>query len=341
MNRCGVPLIEIVSEPDMRSAQEAKAFLENIKGIMEYIGVSDCKMEEGSMRCDVNLSVRPVSSETFGTRTETKNLNSFRSITRVIETESARQIQSLEEGVPITQATLHWDEETGQTSVLRLKEEAQDYRYFPDPDLAPIYVDDEWLAQIQSRLPELPEARRKRFIKQYGLPADAAALLTSDAALADYYEAAAASGQSPITVCHWVTGELLRLLKEKNISAAESPVSPAGLGQLTGFIDQGALSATLGKEVFEIMASTGESPESIIHSRHMIQISDDNLLREIAVQIIEQNPKSVSDYLSGKEKALGFLVGQMMKASKGKANPKLVGNILIGLLAEGSNLHKG
>jgi aspartyl-tRNA(Asn)/glutamyl-tRNA(Gln) amidotransferase subunit B len=274
-----------------------------------------------------------VSSEAFGTRTETKNLNSFRSVTRVIEAETDRQIQSLEQGIPITQATLHWDEETGRTSVLRLKEEAQDYRYFPDPDLAPIYVDDDWLAQIQSHLPELPEARRKRFLQQYGLPPDAAALLTSDAALADYYEIAAASGHSPLTACHWVTGELLRLLKAKDISAAESPVSPADLGQLIGFIDRGALSVTLAKEVFEIMASTQESPESIIQSRNMIQISDDDLLRQIAVQVIDQNPKSVSDYRSGKEKALGFLVGQMMKASKGKANPKLVGNILIGLLS--------
>jgi aspartyl-tRNA(Asn)/glutamyl-tRNA(Gln) amidotransferase subunit B len=261
---------------------------------------------------------------------------------RVIEAESDRQIQSLEEGIPVTQATLHWDEETGKTSVLRLKEEAQDYRYFPDPDLAPIYVDDDWLAQIQSHLPELPEARRKRFIEQYGLPPDAAALLTSGAALADYYETAAA-GHSPLTVCHWVTGELLRLLKEKDISAAESPVGPADLGQLTAFVDQGALSVTLAKEVFEIMASTRESPESIIQSRNMIQISDDDLLRQIAVQVIDQNPKSVSDYLSGKEKALGFLVGQMMKASKGKANPKLVGNILISLLshsAEGPDFHR-
>jgi aspartyl-tRNA(Asn)/glutamyl-tRNA(Gln) amidotransferase subunit B len=333
MNRCGVPLLEIVTEPDMRSAQEARDFIESVKLIMEYIQISDCKMEEGSMRCDVNLSVRPAASDTLGIRTETKNLNSIRSITRVIESESARQIQLLEQGGAVTQATLHWDEESGETSVLRLKEEAQDYRYFPDPDLPPVLVDDAWFAQIRSRLPELPEARRRRFIEQYGLPAGAAALLTSDAALADYYEAAAEVSHSNLAVCHWITGELLRLLKEKETTAATSPIAPAALGQLVEFVDRGAISGSQAKEVFDIMASTGESPESVIRSRSLVQISDSGLLEEIAARVIQNNPKSAGDYLAGKEKALGFLVGQMMKESKGKANPKLAGEILTRLLS--------
>jgi aspartyl-tRNA(Asn)/glutamyl-tRNA(Gln) amidotransferase subunit B len=332
MNRCGVPLLEIVTEPDMRGAQEARDFLENIKKIMEYIRISDCKMEEGSMRCDVNLSVRPASSDALGIRTETKNLNSFRSITRVIESETARQIQLLEQGVPVVQATLHWDEDAGETSVLRLKEEAQDYRYFPDPDLAPVHVDDAWFAHIRSRLPELPEPRRKRFIEQYTLPAGAAALLTSEAALADYYEAAAEASQSNLTACHWVTGELLRLLKEKEVTVADSPIGPGALGQLIKFIDRGAISGSQAKEVFDIMAATGESPESVIRSRNLVQISDSGQLEEIAARVIQSNPKSANDYLAGKEKALGFLVGQMMKESKGKANPKLAGEILTRLL---------
>lgn len=331
-NRCGVPLIEIVTEPDMRSDEEAKALLESLKSILEYIEVSDCKMQEGSLRCDVNLSVRPMGEEKFGTRTEMKNLNSFRAVGRAILAETDRQIELIEEGGKIVQETRRWDDSKGISYSMRSKEEAHDYRYFPEPDLAPIITSKEKVEEIRSSLPELPDARKKRYISAYGLPEYDAWLLTSSKILADFFEEAAKASNNPKLVSNWIMGDMSRILKERNIDCAEIPFSPKDLSDLIVLIEKGTISGTIAKTVFEEMFSTGKKPEEIVKEKGLVQISDESELKEIVKAVLEQNQQSVEDFRAGKDRALGFLVGQAMKATKGKANPQIINKILNELL---------
>lgn len=327
-NRCGVPLIEIVSEPDIRSAEEAKAFLENIKAILEYIEVSDCKMQEGSLRADVNLSVRPKGQEQFGTRTEMKNLNSFRSILRAVESEAKRQIAELESGGVIEQETRRWDDNKGMSYAMRSKEEAHDYRYFPEPDLVPIVVDAAWRERLKASLPELPEARKKRYVSEYGLPEYDAYILTSSKVLADYFEEAVSKSSNAKAVSNWIMGDMMRILKEKDMEADAIPFPAEYLAKLISLIDKGTISGTIAKKVFGKMFETGKSPEIIVKEEGLEVVSDEGALTQIIKKILEANPQSVNDYKSGKEKAFGFLVGQAMKETRGKADPQMINKLL-------------
>jgi aspartyl-tRNA(Asn)/glutamyl-tRNA(Gln) amidotransferase subunit B len=331
-NRCGVPLIEIVSEPDMRSAEEAKALLEKIKAILEYLEVSDCKMQEGSLRCDVNLSIRPFGQEKFGTRTEMKNLNSFRAIGRAIEGEEKRQRELIEDGGSVVQETRRWDDIKGSSYSMRSKEEAHDYRYFPEPDLAPIVTTDETIKKIKSELPELPDERRKRYIVEYSLPEYDAWLLTSSKVLAHYFEEAAKASGSPKMVSNWMMGDMMRILKERNLEYENIPFKPADLAELISLIEKGTISGTIAKTVFEDMFETGKNPSSIVQEKGLTQMSDEGELIAIVKEVLAQNTQSVEDLKAGKDRAFGFLVGQAMKATKGKANPQIINKILKELL---------
>jgi aspartyl-tRNA(Asn)/glutamyl-tRNA(Gln) amidotransferase subunit B len=327
-NRCGVPLIEIVSEPDMRSAEEVKAYMENVKAILEYIEVSDCKMQEGSLRADVNLSVRPRGQKEFGTRTEMKNLNSFRAIVRAVEGETQRQIRELESGGRIFQETRRWDDNKGISYAMRSKEEAHDYRYFPEPDLVPIVVDSKWLEGIRATLPELPDARRKRYINDFGLPEYDAGVLTASKVLADFFEEAVSKNSNAKAISNWVMGDLIRILKEKELEAEQIPFSGGYLARLVSLIDKGTISGTIAKKVFEKMFESGKDPEVIVKEEGLEVVSDEGALVEVVRKILENNPQSVSDYRSGKEKAFGFLVGQAMRETRGKANPQVINKVL-------------
>lgn len=327
-NRCGVPLIEIVTEPDMRSAQEVKVFLENLKAILQYIDVSDCKMQEGSLRADVNLSIRPVGQKEFGTRTEMKNLNSFKAIVRAIEGEAKRQIEAIEDGETIIQETRRWDDAKGMSYAMRSKEEAHDYRYFPEPDLMPIVIDEKWKQEIKDSLPELPEARKKRYIDEFGLPDYDASILTGSKVLADFFEEAVQKTSNAKAISNWIMGDLLRILKEKEMEVEEIPFPGEYLAKLVMLIDKGTISGTIAKKVFEKMFNQGKDPEVIVKEEGLEVVSDEGALVEVVKKILESNPQSVADYKSGKEKAFGFLVGQAMKETKGKANPQLINKIL-------------
>lgn len=327
-NRCGVPLIEIVSEPDMRSAEEARAYVETLKSILEYTGVSDCKMQEGSLRADVNLSVRPKGQKELGTRTEMKNLNSFRSIVRAVEFEAQRQINLLESGEAVVQETRRWDDAKGISYTMRSKEEAHDYRYFPEPDLVPIVVDAEWAARIRGALPELPDARRKRYIENYGLPEYDAWMLTSSKTLSDFFEEAVSGSSNAKAVSNWVMGDLMRILKEKELEMEQIPFPAAYLARLVAMIDKGTISGTIAKKVFEKMFNSGKDPETIVKEEGLEVVSDEGALVQVVRKILDANPQSVADYKSGKGKAVGFLVGQAMKETKGKANPQLINRLL-------------
>ncbi len=327
-NRCGVPLIEIVSEPDMRTPDEAKAFVENVKAILEYLEVSDCKMQEGSLRADVNLSVRPVGQGKFGTRTEMKNLNSFRSIYRAAENEAKRQISELEAGGVILQETRRWDDNKGYSYAMRSKEEAHDYRYFPEPDLVPIVVDEEWLGRIKASLPELPEARKSRYISEYGLPEYDAGLVTGSKCLADFFEEAASGSSNAKAVSNWIMGDLMRSLKEKGLEADGIPFPGSHLAQLVALIDKGTISGTIAKKVFEKMFESGREPLFIVKEEGLEVVNDEAALAAAIKKVLDSNPQSVADYRGGKEKAFGFLVGQAMKETRGKANPQLVNKLL-------------
>jgi len=327
-NRCGVPLIEIVSEPDMRSAEEVKAFLENVKSILQYTDVSDCKMQEGSLRADVNLSVRPKGQKEFGTRTEMKNLNSFRAIVRAIEGEAQRQIKLIESGGTVEQETRRWDDDKGISYAMRSKEEAHDYRYFPEPDLVPIVVDKEWLESIKASIPELPEARKRRYIDEYGLPDYDAGMLTSSKVLADFFEEAVSKSHNAKAVSNWIMGDLMRILKDRNMEVENIPFPAEYLARMIGLIDKGAISGTIAKKVFDKMFETGKDPETIVREEGLEVVSDEGALVEVVKKILESNPQSVSDYKSGKEKAFGFLIGQAMRETKGKANPQLLNKLL-------------
>ncbi len=328
-NRTGVPLIEIVSEPDIRSPEEARLYLEAIKSIMQYCDISDCRMEEGSLRCDANISLRPEGSTEFGEKTELKNMNSFRNVQRGLEYEVERQTKLLEQGQPVTQETRRFDEATQTTISMRSKEEAHDYRYFPEPDLLRVQIDDAWLERVRAELPELPAARRARFEQELGLPAYDAGVLTAERAVADYYEAVVAAGSDAKTASNWVMGDLLGYLNAQGLSVAESPVRPEQLAGLIAQVDKGTISIKQARDVFKLMCETRKDAEVIIKEQGMEQISDESQLIPIIEEVIANNPKSVEDYRAGKQKALGALVGQTMKATKGKANPALVNKLIL------------
>ncbi|MCX7694901.1 MAG: Asp-tRNA(Asn)/Glu-tRNA(Gln) amidotransferase subunit GatB [Caloramator sp.] len=327
-NRSGVPLIEIVSKPDMRTAQEAKMYLENLKAILQYTEVSDCKMEEGSLRCDANVSVRPKGSTEFGVKTEIKNMNSFKAVEKAIEYEIKRQIEAINRGEKIVQETRRWDETKGETIVMRSKEEAHDYRYFPEPDMVYLVVDDEWINNVKNTLPELPDKKRARYISEYGLPEYDASILTSSKALAAFFEDTVKEGASPKDASNWIMGEVLRTLNDREMSIEDIKVQPKHLAKLIELINNGTITGTIAKKVFKDMFETGDDPEKIVKEKGMVQISDENAIRDIVNKVLDENPQSVEDYKNGKTKAMGFVVGQVMKASKGKANPQLVNKLV-------------
>jgi len=328
LNRTGVPLIEIVSEPDLRSAEEARAYMEKLRSILEYLDVSDVKMEQGSLRCDANVSLRPLGARGLGTKTEIKNMNSFRSLQRAVEYEAKRQREILEEGGRVVQETRSWDEERGVTVSLRSKEEAHDYRYFPDPDLVPIVIDPGWVAKLKASLPELPDARKERLVAEMGLPEYDASIITGSKGLADYFDAVTAEFNEPKTVSNWIMGELLRLLNASGVEMRENKIKPADFAALLKLQADGAISGKMAKSVFEEMFATGKSPHTIIKEQGLAQISDEGALAAIVEKVIAGNPGPAEDYRRGKEKALGFLVGQVMKETKGQANPGLVNKLL-------------
>ena len=328
LNRTGVPLIEIVSEPDIRSPEEARLYLEKLKSILQYIEVSDCKMQEGSLRCDGNISVRPVGQKEFGTKAELKNMNSFKALEKALEYEAKRQIELLEDGGKVVQETRRWDEAKGITVAMRSKEEAHDYRYFPDPDLVPMVIDREWVEEIRQGLPELPEAKKARFISEYGLPEYDADILTSSRRLADFYEETVRGFNNPKIVSNWVMGELLRILKEEGKELEEISLTPAELVEMLQLMEKGTISGKIAKTVFEDMFHTGKKAVQIVEEKGLTQISDEGELVAIVEEVIAKNQKSVEDYKNGKEKALGAIVGQVMKATKGRANPELVNKLI-------------
>ncbi|MBS4023753.1 MAG: Asp-tRNA(Asn)/Glu-tRNA(Gln) amidotransferase subunit GatB [Dethiobacter sp.] len=326
-NRTGVPLIEIVSEPDMRSPQEAKAYLEKLKSILQYTGVSDVKMEEGSLRCDANISIMPAGSNKFGTRSEIKNMNSFKAVQRGLEYEVERQTQVLNSGGKLVQETRGWDENKGVTYSMRSKEEAHDYRYFPDPDLVPVIVERTWVEEIRSTLPEMPDARRTRYMSKWGLPEYDAGVLTASRAMADFFEAVAAEYHDAKAVSNWVMGEISKHLNAEGLGINETKLTPSHLVQLLKLQDNGTISGKIAKTVFEDMFATGRMPSEIVEEKGLVQISDADAIASIVDMVIAENPQSVQDYKNGKEKAISFLVGQVMKLSKGKANPELVNRL--------------
>lgn len=328
LNRSGIPLLEIVSEPDLRSSAEAKEYLIKLRAILQYIEVCDGNMEEGSLRCDANISIRPKGSNVLGTKTEIKNVNSFRYIQKALDYEADRQIECLKNNGHIIQETRLYDSERGITVSMRSKEEAHDYRYFPEPDLVPIIISQEWINEVKNNLPELPDKKCSRFIEQYKIPAYDAALITSDKPLANYFEKCISLYNEPKNISNWIMSDILRILKEKNIRIEQFPVTPQMLIEMLKLSDKGIISGKIAKTVFEQMVSTGKNPDKIVEEHGLTQISDNNLIMEIAKKVIKNNPKSVEDIKSGKEKAIGFLVGQVMKETKGKANPALVNEIL-------------
>ncbi len=327
-NRTGVPLLEIVSEPDIRSAEEAKAYLEKLKAILLYIDVSDCKMEEGSLRCDANISLRPQGETKLGTKAEIKNLNSFRSVQRGLEYEAARQEDILEDGGRIIQETRTWDEGKGITLSMRSKEQAHDYRYFPEPDLVPIIVDPAKVAEIRSQLPELPDARKARLMDSYGLSSYDAEVITSTRAMADYFDETVKLDVDAKTAANWIMGDLSKHLNAGSQTLAESPVTPSKLAELIQLIDKGTISGKIAKTVFEEMWASGKDAATVVKEKGLVQISDEGAIIIIVESVIAAHPQSVADYQAGKEKAIGFLVGQIMKQTKGRANPELVNKLL-------------
>lgn len=333
-NRSGVPLIEIVTQPDIRSAEEARIFLENLKSILQFTEVSDCKMQEGSLRADVNISVMPKGSEKLGVRTEMKNLNSFRAIIRAIESESQRQVDEIESGGKIYRETRRWDDSKGVSYSMRSKEEAQDYMYFPEPDLPPVIIDEKWVEDIRKTLPELPEARKNRYIQEYGLPSYDAGLITSSKVLSEFFEKACSKTTNAKAVSNWIMGDLLRILKERNMEVEDIPFVPEYLAKMIQLIDKGTISGAIAKRVFEKMFDSGKDPEVIVKEEGLEVVTDEGALLEVVRKIIQNNPGSVEDYKGGKKKALGFLVGQTMKETKGKADPQLVNKLLLEELNE-------
>ena len=331
-NRSGVPLIEIVSEPDMRSAEEVIAYLEKLRQIIQYLGASDCKLQEGSMRADVNLSVREVGAEKFGTRTEMKNLNSFKAIAHAIEGERERQIELIEAGRKVIQETRRWDDNKESSFTMRSKEDAQDYRYFPDPDLTPVVISDEWIAEVKARQPELRSEKLERYKKEFDIPDYDAQIITNSKHMADLFEAATAICKKPKKVSNWLMGETLRLLKENNMDPEDLSFAPENLAKLVDLADAGTVNSSVAKEVFEQIFKENVDPEVYIEEHGLKTVNDEGALKATIEQIVSENPQSVADYKGGKKKAIGFLVGQTMKATQGKADPGMVNQILTELL---------
>lgn len=328
-NRVGVPLIEIVSEPDIRSPEEARAYLEKLKAILQYTGVSDVKMEQGSLRCDANVSIRPVGETKLGTKTELKNMNSFRNVQLALEHEVQRQIQVVTSGGQVVQETRRWDEASRQTVSMRSKEEAHDYRYFPDPDLVRMQISEEWIEEVRRSIPELPDARKARYIQEYGLSAEDASVITIAKESADFFDRAVATGADPKAIANWLMGDLFGYLNANNLEFADLELAPEALGELVKLIEKGTISTKIAKTVFKEMLETGKDPAAIVEEKGLVQISDEGALKKIVDEVIAANPQSVQDYLGGKKQAIGFLVGQVMKQTKGKANPPLVNKLLV------------
>lgn len=328
LNRAGVPLIEIVSKPDMRNAEEVEAYMKKLKSILEYIEVSDCKMQEGSLRGDINVSVHKPGTP-FGTRTEMKNMNSFRSIIRAIEYEVERQIDLIEDGGIVEQESLRWDDVSGKTFPMRDKENADDYRYFPDPDLVAIKLSDEYIDNIKATLPELPESRKQRYFEQYQLSEKDANIITSSKYLSDLFESAIEVCNNPKAVNNWIISDISRILNETETEPMAIPFDGNQLGKLVILIDKGTISSSIGKKVLEELFENPRDPEDIIKEKGWIQISDEGAIKEIVMKILEANPQSIADFKAGKDRALGFLVGQAMKETKGKANPKMLNEMFL------------
>ncbi len=327
-NRTGIPLIEIVTEPDLRSPEEARVFLERLRTLLLYTGVSDCKMQEGSLRCDANVSIRPVGSTELGVKTEVKNMNSFRAVQRALEYEVKRQQSVLRSGERVVQETRHWNEQRGVTTSMRSKEESHDYRYFPDPDLTPVALSEEQIEAWRGELPELPAQRARRFQEEYGLPEYDADVLTASRAVADFYESVAQSLGDAKTASNWVMGEVLRILNEADQEIDESDLTPEALTELLRLVASGTISNNVAKEVFEEMVKTGKSAAEIVKEKGLEQISDESALEAVIETVIAENPGPAQDIRDGKDKAIGFLVGQVMKATRGKANPQRVNQML-------------
>lgn len=327
-NRAGVPLIEIVSEPDMRSAEEARAYMENLKAILEYTDVCDCKMQEGSLRCDANISIMPEGAKEFGTRAEIKNLNSFRALERAINYEVERQKEVLEDGGHVVQETRTWDEANGVTLSMRSKEEAHDYRYFPEPDLVPVQLDDAWIERIRETLPELPAQRQDRLMSEHGLPEYDASQIVSTKAMAEYFDEAVKTAKDSKAVSNWLLGDVSAYMNNEGITIADFKVSPAHLAELVNLIKDGVLSSKLAKKVFAEMLKEDEAPKALVKKLGLEQVSDEGAILKLVEETLAENPQSVADYKAGKDKAIGFLVGQIMKKSRGKANPGMVTKML-------------
>ena len=327
-NRTGVPLIEIVSDPHMATPEEADAYLRNLRAIVQYLDVCDGSMEEGSFRCDANISLRPAGQRELGTKVELKNMNSFRHVQHGLEFEIERQRTMLADGEPIVQETRLWDAGRGITASMRSKEEAHDYRYFPDPDLVPVVINTEWIEEIRKGLPELPRERRTRFVQDFKLPAYDAEVLTSSKPLASYYEACVTCYPQPKKVSNWIMGELLRLLHESKKTIGDCPIAPSSLATMLTMVDTGVISGKMAKKVFEEMYTTGKDPAAIVSRKGLEQVSDHGELDTVIDAILSAHPQQVDEYRQGKEKVFGFFVGEAMKATRGKANPKLVNEIL-------------
>jgi len=327
-NRTGVPLIEIVSEPDIRSPEEAAEYLRRLRDILVYLEICDGNMEEGSFRCDANVSIRPKGQEAFGTRTELKNMNSFRNVQRAIEYEIRRQSYILDSGGEVVQETRLWDDAQGQTHSMRSKEEAHDYRYFPDPDLVPILISPEWVEEVRRTLPELQLEKQDRFVGQYGIPVYDASVLTTTRALADFYEEAVKLCGQPKIVSNWVMGDLLRYLNEQKREIKDSPVSPAHVAEMINLIENGTISGKIAKEVFEEMYRSSKKPADIVREKGLTQITDEGAVVKAVEEAMAKNPAQLAEYRAGKEKLFAFFVGQVMKITRGKANPQLVNDLL-------------
>lgn len=327
-NRCGVPLLEIVSEADFRSSAEVIAYLEKLKAILEYLGVSDVKMEEGSLRADVNISVRPVGQKEFGTRTEMKNMNSFKAIARAIDYEAKRQIEVLEEGKRVIQETRRWDDNKDASFAMRSKENAQDYRYFPEPDIPPVEISDEWIAQVKASLPELPEEKKARYMSELGLKEYDTEMITRYKKMADFFEATNAIVNDPAEVAKWIMGEIFRLLKECSMEPSQLTVTPEQLAKLIAMQKGGKINRETAKAVFEEVFKNGVDPEEYVKEHNLEMVSDTGAVEAVIDQVLADNPKSIEDFKGGKQKAFGFLVGQCMRQLKGKADPQLVNQLL-------------
>ena len=332
-NRAGVPLLEIVSEPEIHSPEEAVAYCRAVKEILEYIGVSDCNMEEGSLRCEPNLSLRPMGSQELGTRTEIKNKNSFQELLDAMQYEVQRQTRILDTGGEVVQETLLFDASTGKTAAMRGKEEADDYRYFPEPDLVHVQIDADWLDALQPMLPELPAARRERFIADYGISTENAEFLTATRPLADFYDEAARLSGEPTACANWIMGDISRLLNAAEIDIPNAKVTPAHLSELIQLINDATISGKIAKAVLDDAFETGKMPKEIVREKGLSQITDTSEIEAIVMQVVEEHPGPAQDYRDGKKKAIGFLVGQVMRATRGKANPQLVNQILTRVLS--------